>query len=279
MKISVEFFPPKTPEGLQNFKQVVTFCAKEIKPDFASLTFGAGGSNANLSLSLQAIACMAKQGLTVAAHLPHAGRTKEETQEILKEFTTAGAQMVVALRGDLPDGALSKGQRFVPSPNGYDRTSDFIRDIRQAHPNMPIWVAGYPEKHPESSDYKDDTKNLKRKMDAGATGILGQFCFNAKQVCKQHGNWTDAGIYAKFRPGVIALVNPQRVFAMAKKCQAKIPKEIQKAFADTTTDPIKEALDILIRQIKELSTCDYNVHVFSLNNMPVMRALAELRQG
>ncbi|MER2519279.1 MAG: methylenetetrahydrofolate reductase [Bdellovibrionales bacterium] len=273
MGISLEFFPPKTQEGLETFEQVVAYCAEKVQPDFASLTFGAGGSSANLPLSLKAIACMAKQGLTVAAHLPHAGRTIQETKTILQEFITAGAKMVVALRGDLPN-----GQRFVPTANRYEQTSHFVEDIRLTYPKMPIWVAGYPEKHPESPTIGKDRQNLKNKIDAGATGILGQFCFNANQVCKRHEHWINGGIHAEFRPGIIVLANPRRVFEMAEICHTKIPPNIQAAFTPTAA-PLPQALAIMTQQINVLSNYGYNVHIYALNNMQVMKMLAEMRLG
>ncbi len=267
MRISVEFFPASTPENHKKLEETMIRYATEVKMDFVSLTCGAGGSDIRREFLLAAMNKLAALDLKVIAHLPHLGRSKTEVTNLLKDFSDAGAVGFLALRGDTPTEA-----QFRPHPDGFSHTSEFVQHIKGLYPNAPIYVAGYPEKHPESSDTDTDLHHLKQKINGGASGILGQFCFDSalfsqwKEKCYTYGITANTDII----PGIIGLMNYERMCSRAKEHGVTIPDWVHQVFKNVThgTEAYSKASQAAMReQLDSLQSAgEDRVHVYALNS-------------
>ena len=168
---SVEFFPPKDDAGGERMLQTAAKFEPH-KPDFVSITYGAGGGTRATTLRYAKL-LQKEYGFEVMPHLTCVGHTQSELLEILEEFAEAGFRNVMALRGDPPKGETS----FKAVPGGLSYGSDLVSLIRENFPDFGIGVGGYPEKHPEAESAKIDLQNLKAKVDAGADFITTQLFF------------------------------------------------------------------------------------------------------
>ena len=159
---SIEFFPPKSDAAATQLLSV----AKELTayvPDFASITYGAGGSSRTRTLKY-AHKLKENCGYTVLPHLTCVGHSIKELEEIIEEFREAGLSQIMALRGDPPSGETD----FKPHPNGLSHANELVQLIRKVYPECTIGVAGYPETHAEAPSAEVDLLHLKRKVDNGA---------------------------------------------------------------------------------------------------------------
>jgi 5,10-methylenetetrahydrofolate reductase len=166
--VSFEFFPPNTPVGSEKLRTVVAELAV-TKPEFFSVTYGAGGSTRERTLST--VSEIAAMGHEAAAHLSCIGATRESIREILATYRERGIRRLVALRGDLPSGTATAGE--------FRYASDLVRFIRETEANhWHIEVAAYPEVHPQQRYAARDLQNFADKMNAGADAAITQFFFN-----------------------------------------------------------------------------------------------------
>jgi methylenetetrahydrofolate reductase (NADPH) len=164
-ELSIEIFPPKTPDGDEGLFQTLERLAV-FKPAFISCTYGAGGSTRLRTIEL----CRAIQTdlrLTATAHFTCVGSTREQLMDWLTEAWQAGIRNIMALRGDPPAGQ----QAFQSVDGGFSHANELVALIRGQFKEMGIGVAGYPEKHPEAPSLQADIENLKRKVGAGADAI------------------------------------------------------------------------------------------------------------
>lgn len=167
--ISFEFFPPQTAEGLTKLTATCSQLA-ELKPEYFSVTFGAGGSTRDRTLTT--VEQILGQGYTAAPHLSCVGSTRENIRGILQIYEQLGVKRIVALRGDLPSGMASAGE--------FHYASELVSFVRaETGGRFAIEVAAYPEVHPQAKSAQDDLLNFKRKMDAGANSAITQLFYNA----------------------------------------------------------------------------------------------------
>ena len=167
--ISIEFFPPQTPEGVEKLRATRAELAK-LQPEFFSVTYGAGGSTRERTFAI--VREIASEGFDAAPHLSCIGSTRESIREILAEFKAAGIHRIVALRGDLPSGMAEAGEfRYA------NELVEFIRAETGSH--FSLEVAAYPEWHPQARSPKDDLDTFARKVKAGANSAITQYFFNA----------------------------------------------------------------------------------------------------
>src|SRR5882672_7852344 len=164
--ISFEFFPPKTAEGDRILLEKTLPALLQTKPDYCSVTYGAGGSTREKTLMI--VDRIQKQhGLTALAHLTYVNHTREQVRELLGKISTLGCKNILALRGDPPGGGA-----FVPTPGGFEFSSELVKFIRDTK-GFSIGVAGFPEGHIACKEGKQtDWRHLKEKVDAGADFIL-----------------------------------------------------------------------------------------------------------
>ncbi|HMV61297.1 MAG TPA: methylenetetrahydrofolate reductase [NAD(P)H], partial [Agitococcus sp.] len=220
--ISFEFFPTKTEEGTQKLLQVHQRLAT-LNPAYFSVTYGAGGSTRERTLSIVDQIQQAAP-IAVAPHLSCIGDNKSEIAELLHRYKNQGIKHLVALRGDLPSGQMGLGE--LP----YAR--DLVEFVRQeTGDHFHIEVAAYPEMHPQSYDFDSDVKNFIAKVNAGANSAITQFFFNADAYFYFVEKVRKAGVTIPIVPGIMPITNASNLIRFADGCGADIPRWIRKQLA------------------------------------------------
>ena len=217
--ISLEFFPPKTDEQRTQLDQAAQVL-KAWRPEYASVTFGAGGST--LSYTGDTVAHLhAVHGLAVAPHLSCMGGTRAEIRALLDGYKAAGYHRIVALRGDLPSGMASAGDfRYAAE------LVSFIREHSGDH--FHIEVAAYPEIHPQADDAHADLHHFKAKVDAGANGAITQYFFNPDAYFRFVDDAHRLGVRVPIVPGIMPIANYTQLKRFSDACGAEIPRWIAK---------------------------------------------------
>jgi methylenetetrahydrofolate reductase (NADPH) len=277
--VSFEFFPPRSSAAEQQLWSVVERLAP-LAPAFVSVTYGAGGSTQEATLeTLRAIS--GKTTLRAAGHLTCVGRSREDVDATIREYWDAGVRHIVALRGDMPE----FGAPFVPHPEGYAGSPDLVAAIRRIAP-FEVSVSAYPEVHPQSRSSAADLELLARKVDAGATRAITQFCFVTERVSRLRDRVDRAGIDVPIVPGIIPATNFKAVSRMAGLCGASVPGWLAERFEGLDDDPQTRTLIAAIiaaRQIEELRCEGFeDFHFYTLNQADVVSAvcrLLDLRPG
>lgn len=230
LKISFEFFPPKTEKMAETLWQSVERL-EPLAPRFVSVTYGAGGTTRERTHST-VTRINSDTSLSAAAHLTCVGATREEVDRVAREYWNAGIRHIVALRGDAPDDANG----YTPYPGGYDYASDLVAGLR-AVGDFEISVAAYPEVHPESASISDDLDNLKRKLDAGATRAITQYFFEADVYLRFVERVRKAGIDVEIVPGILPVTNFAQVRKFSAMCGAAVPGWMADLFEGLDDDP------------------------------------------
>jgi methylenetetrahydrofolate reductase (NADPH) len=220
IELSIEFFPPQTPEGAEKLRATWTKLAP-LKPAFFSVTFGAGGSTQDRTY--ETVEEIRAAGLPAAPHLSCIGSTKTRVREILERYRAVGIHHIVALRGDLPSGMAQPGE--------LRHANELIEYIRKETGDwFHIEVAAYPEYHPQAKSPKDDLANFKRKADAGADAAITQFFYNAEAYEHFVANARAAGVTIPIIPGIMPVASFSKLSRFADTCGAEIPRWMRKQF-------------------------------------------------
>jgi methylenetetrahydrofolate reductase (NADPH) len=224
---SIEFFPPKTEEGKQKLRQTREELAK-LKPDFISVTYGAGGSTQ--AGTIDAVLEIQQSGIDAAPHLTCIGASKESVRELINHYKDNGISRIVALRGDMPSGMREMGEfRYA------NELVEFIRAETGDH--FHIEVAAYPEIHPQAKSAQADLENFKRKVDAGASSAITQYFFNANAYYRFVDECEKMGVDLPIVPGIMPITNYKNLSRFSEMCGADIPRWIRKrleGFGDDT---------------------------------------------
>lgn len=212
-RFSFEFFPPKTEAGKTKLKTVRDEL-QQLKPDFFSVTYGAGGSTRDNTKDI--VLAMKAEGLDVAPHLSFGGDDEADILTLIKSYQEAGVDRIVALRGDIPSGMGA--QRLI-----YARELvEFIRKHTGDH--FHLEVAAYPEIHPDAKSYQADIEFLKQKFDAGANSAITQYFFNADAYFQFLDSCQAQGIDKPIYPGIMPITNYQNLARFSRNCGADIPR-------------------------------------------------------
>lgn len=222
ISISFEFFPPKTPEMEKSLWDAILKLEK-LSPEFVSVTYGAGGSTRERTHNTVK-KILKETSLTPAAHLTCVGASKQEIDDIAKNYWDMGVKHIVALRGDLPEGMEIK-------QDGYHYASDLVEGLKKVA-DFEISVACYPECHPEARSPEEDLTYLKKKIDAGANKAISQFFFDAETFLRFRDKAQKIGIDAPIIPGILPITNYSQTVKFAKMCGTCIPGWIDKLFSD-----------------------------------------------
>ena len=223
IQVSFEFFPPKTEKMEQTLWESIK-TLEPLQPRFVSVTYGAGGSTRERThATLERI--LEETSLTPAAHLTCVGATREEVDEVARNYWNAGVRHIVALRGD----STEPGSKYQPHPGGYRDAIELVRGLKEVAP-FDISVAAYPECHPDSSTRQFDLENLKRKVDAGADRAITQFFFSADCFFRFRDDAAAAGIDREIVPGILPVSNVATTRRFAATCGAAIPKWLDDLF-------------------------------------------------
>ncbi|WP_444928997.1 methylenetetrahydrofolate reductase [NAD(P)H] [Microbulbifer sp. SSSA002] len=214
IRISFEFFPPKTPEGREKLYKTRE-ALQVFNPEFFSVTYGAGGTTRETTSSI--VSNMRRDGISIAPHLSFGGDNEETVLGLLNQYKEAGVNRIVALRGDMPSGMGAVAQLVYAN-----ELVAFIR--RHTGDQFHIEVAAYPEIHPESTSYDDDIRYLKGKFEAGANSALTQYFYNPDSYFYFIDQCEKAGIDAPIYPGIMPIVNFSNLVRFSRNCGAEIPR-------------------------------------------------------
>lgn len=260
-RISFEFFPPKTPRASMALWESVLRLAP-FAPEFVSVTYGAGGTTRDRTMSaMLAIRDCAR--LNVAGHLTCVGATRSEVLKVARNYAQLGCHRIVALRGDPPVGQT----RFEPHPDGFAGAVELVAALRDLG-RFDIWVAAYPETHPEASSPQADIDHLKRKLDAGATGAITQLFFENETFYRFRDACAAAGITAPIVPGILPVEDFDKTVRFADSCGATVPKWMFRAFGNAEDDASHDLLSVAIatEQCDELMAHGVeDLHFYTLN--------------
>ena len=214
LPFSIEFFPPNTPVGSEKLKTVVKDLSV-LKPEFFSVTYGAGGSTREKTLAT--VRDIAAAGHEAAPHLSCVGSTRESIAEILATYRAQGIRRLVALRGDLPSGTAVAGE--------FRYAAELIRFIRETQgKDWTIEVAAYPEYHPEQRYARRDLQHFADKVAAGADSAITQFFFNPDAYFHFVDEVRKLGVTVPIVPGIMPIHNYAKVAQFAARDGIEIPR-------------------------------------------------------
>lgn len=275
---SIEFFPPKSERTAEQLLRSAK-ALQAYAPDFASITYGAGGSTR--SRTLKYAKCLHEDyGYRVMPHLTCVGHSRDELCEIISQFKDSGLNQIMALRGDPPQGETD----FQPHPDGLRYANELVHLIREVHPDCTIGVAGYPEKHPEAGSAEIDLLNLKRKVDAGGDFVTTQLFFDNQIYFGFVERCRDAGIQVPILPGLLCITSAEQARRFCKLCGTSIPSELESQLEDAGEDKERvEALGIewIQQQARELLEKGApGIHLYILNRSgPAIQLMEGLKDS
>lgn len=215
--VSFEFFPPKTPEGIEKLR-AVRQQLYALQPQFCSVTYGAGGSTQDGTL--QAVQAILDEGQQGASHFTCVGASRDSVRERLALFQSMGARRLVALRGDLPSGYGSMGE--------FRYAADLVAFIRaETGDHFHLEVAAYPEMHPQARSPEADLQAYAAKVKAGANSAITQFFFNADAYFRFVDEARKLGADVPVVPGIMPITNASGLLRFADSCGAEVPRWIR----------------------------------------------------
>jgi len=235
-RVSFEFFPPKTTEAEASLWKTVERLAP-LNPEFVSITYGADGSTRERTHQVIE-SLLTKTNLKPVPHLTCVGAPQEEIDSIADEYWNMGVRQIVALRGDPEGGAEAD---YVPHPHGYAYASDLVQGLLGKHP-FELFVAAYPETHPQAISADADLENLKRKVDAGGHRAITQFFFDNEIFLRFRDRVAAAQIDVELIPGILPVTNFNTLVRFAGACGASIPHSLSTLFEGLDEDPTTRQL-------------------------------------
>ena len=267
--LSFEIFPPKKDAELKNIDETLSILC-ELKPDFISVTFGAGGSsNCNRTIEL-AKKIKYEYHVEPVVHLTCLCYDKAEIDEFSRVLMQEGMQNILALRGDRNPN--------VPEKDEFKHASDLIAYLKEKG-DFCIAGACYPECHPESENRVSEMRNLKKKVDAGAEVLLSQLFFDNDRFFRFEEDCRIAGIDVPVIPGIMPVINAAQIQRMATMCGASFPERFQKIidkYADNKEALFDAGMSYALSQIIDLLTSDIDgIHLYTMNNPVVAGKICE----
>ena len=261
--ISFEFFPPNTPAGSDKLKGVVAELAA-VRPQFFSVTYGAGGATRDKTLAT--VAQIAAAGHEAAPHLSCVGSTREGIAEILATYRAQGIRRLVALRGDLPSGTAVAGE--------FRHAAELVRFVRETQgPDWHIEVAAYPEYHPEQRYAARDLRHFAAKVAAGASSAITQFFFNADAYFHFVDEVRRLGVTVPVVPGIMPIHNYAKIAQFAARDGIEIPRWAalkMEGFLDDAASIRAFGLDVVTGLCRRLLDGGApGLHFYTLNQSPL----------
>ena len=264
---SVEFFPPKTSEGVEKLR-VTRAKLAEFEPKYFSVTFGAGGSTQKGTLDT--VVEIQQEGHDAAPHLSCVGSSRESIRAILAEFKSHDIRRLVALRGDLPSGYGSAGE--------FRYASELVEFIRAETGDwFNIEVAAYPEMHPQAKSPQDDLRNFARKVQAGANSAITQYFYNADAYFQFVDEAHKMGVDVPIVAGIMPITNYTQLMRFSEMCGTEIPRWVRLKLASygDDTDSIRAfGLDVVTQLCQRLLEGGApGLHFYSLNQSVATTAI------
>ena len=241
----------------------------QLHPDFISVTCGAGGTGGNRTVE---VATYIKQlGCETAAHMPCIYLTEEAALQNLKELKEAGIENILALRGDEVPG---RERAHV-----FEHASDLVAFIKEKEPDFNVIGACYPEGHTEAKTLAADIRNLKTKVDAGASELISQLFFDNALFYRFLERCEIAGINVPIEAGIMPVTNKAQIERMVTMCGATLPIKFQRAIAkygDTPESMRDIGIAYAVDQIADLLANGVDgIHVYTMNNPYIAKKIAE----
>lgn len=269
LPISLEFFPPKTPEGADKLT-AVRQRLYALKPSYCSVTYGAGGSTQ--AGTVQTVQAIMQEGFDAAPHFSCIGATKASVSEQLAQFQQAGIKRLVALRGDLPSGHGGFGE--------FRYASDLVAFIRESTADaFHIEVAAYPEMHPQARNPAADMQAFVTKVNAGADVALTQYFFNADAYFNFVEEADKAGVTIPIVPGIMPIINSTQLMRFSDACGAEIPRWIRtrlEGFGDDKASIQAFGLDVVTDLCEQLQCAGVpGIHFYTMNQATPVLAICE----
>jgi methylenetetrahydrofolate reductase (NADPH) len=267
--ISLEFFPPKTPEGVDKLR-VVRRRLYALKPDFCSVTYGAGGSTQEGTLS--AVREILADDVDGAPHFSCIGATQDSVRTQLETFKAEGVRRVVALRGDLPSGYGSFGE--------FRYASDLVAFMRaETGSHFHIEVACYPEMHPQARTPQADLDAYVAKVRSGASSAITQFFFNSDAYFRFVDDAAALGADIPVVPGIMPITNSSQLLRFADANGSEVPRWIRlrlQSFGDDTASIKAFGLDVVTDLCGQLRTAGVpGLHFYTMNQADATLAICE----
>lgn len=262
--ISFEFFPPKTDEGDRNLLEKTIPALMKLKPDFCSVTYGAGGSTRDKTLSI--VENIQRQhGLTAMSHLTCVNSTKEQLREVLLDAKRRDIRNILALRGDPPMGT----GEFQKTPGGFEFSRELVEFIKEIG-GFCIGTAGFPEGHIACKDGKVvDWQRLKAKVDAGADFVITQLFFDNRDFFEFRDHMTKLGVKVPLVPGMLPILSASQIKKFTTLCGASIPTAMMtklEEYGDDDAGVMAYGIEYATRQCEELLREGVEgLHFYTLN--------------
>lgn len=260
-RFSFEFFPPKSDKGAETLHQTRDKLAT-VNPEFFSVTFGAGGSTREGTKNT--VIELNQKGISTAPHLSCVGSDKAIISDLLDAYKKGGVERIVALRGDIPSGMGNTGYGEMRYAN---ELVEYIREHSGDH--FSLEVAAYPEFHPQAPNAEADLTNFKRKVEAGANSAITQYFFNVESYFHFIDRLEKMGVDIPVVPGVMPIVNFQKVVQFSEMCGADVPQWIRKqmeAYGDDTDSIQKFGEEVVTRMCEQLLDAGApGLHFYTLN--------------
>jgi methylenetetrahydrofolate reductase (NADPH) len=259
LPLSLEFFPPKTEEGVARLATVRQELYA-LRPEFCSVTYGAGGSTQDGTL--QTVQAILAEGHEAAPHFSCIGATRASIRDKLAQFKAAGIHRIVALRGDLPSGYGSFGE--------FRYASDLVSFIREETGNhFHIEVGAYPEMHPQARTPQDDLQAFAAKVKAGANSAITQMFFNTDAYFRFVDEAYALGVDIPIVPGIMPITNSSGIIRFADNCGTEIPRWMRlrlQSFGDDTASIKAFGLDVITDLCDQLRTAGVpSLHFYTMN--------------
>ncbi|CAN5482309.1 methylenetetrahydrofolate reductase [NAD(P)H] [soil metagenome] len=272
LPVSLEFFPPKTPEGVSKLA-AVRERLYALKPQFCSVTYGAGGSTQDGTLS--AVQAILAEGCDAAPHFSCIGASRESIRQGLSDFKAAGIRRIVALRGDLPSG-FGNGSAL----GEFRYASDLVAFIRaETGDHFHIEVGAYPETHPQAKSPQLDLQAYVTKAKAGASSAITQFFFNVDAYSRFVEESRALGAEIPVVPGIMPITNAAGIIRFADRDGVDIPRWMRlrlEAFGDDIESIKAFGLDVITRLCEQLAQAGApGLHFYTLNQSVATLAICE----
>ena len=267
---SLEYFPARTEKGQQSLAKARRELSK-LKPAFASVTFGAGGSTQDGTYqTVKAI--IQEDGIDAAPHISCISTNRDSLKLMLSDYRELGVSRLVALRGDIPSGYGMAEHNELRYAN---ELVEFIR--QQTGDHFTIEVAAYPEFHPQASSAQADLKNFKRKVDAGADSAITQYFFNPDAYFRFIDDCQRMGVNIPITPGIMPITNYKQLARFSDACGAEIPRWIRKrleSYGDDLESIREFGLDVVTHLCQQLLDGGApGLHFYSMNRAEPVRTI------
>lgn len=268
--VSFEIFPPKLTSSIEVVYDTIDALAP-LKPDFISVTYGAGGSTSTTTSEIASIV-ENKYTINSLAHLTCINSSKDQIDEVLTELAKNNVTNVLALRGDIPKDAIETNQE-----RDFRYASDLVAYIRSKQPNFCLGGACYPERHPESSSWDQDIANLQRKVDEGVSFLVTQLFYDNDAFFRFKDKTAKLGITIPIIAGIMPITNRVQIDRILALSHATMPKKLVRILDkfDHNMEALKDAgIAYATKQIMELLANDIDgIHIYTMNKPQIAKDL------